>query len=151
MSILKAIKNEDKFQVAVDYLGEYAGIRGVVIADNEGLVISRSGGADFNSDLFAAVALSIINSLDNQLGRLINPGAEYLTIKTHQDWMTVAQASSLLLVVVADRQVDDLLNIRITRALEMITAHLKNKYPALFPGNKPGSKRSSKNAEEIHV
>jgi predicted regulator of Ras-like GTPase activity (Roadblock/LC7/MglB family) len=150
MSPSKALKNVDRFQVSVDYLTEYSGVKGALISDSEGLVISRSGSKGFNAELYAATVLTLVKSLDQQLVKLVKPGTEYLTIKTRHDWITIAHSSSFYLIVAADRQADDLLNIRISRSMEMISTHLKNKYPALLLG-KVGIAKAAKNMEEVHV
>jgi predicted regulator of Ras-like GTPase activity (Roadblock/LC7/MglB family) len=149
MGRTKTVKNQDKFQMAVNYLTEYAGVRGAVIADNEGLVVARSGGEKFNAELYCALAKEIASSLNKILPELIKPGIEYLAIKTSQDWLTVARSESFLLVVAAERNADELLNVRIGRAVEMISSHLKNKYRAVFSDASSGIKK--KNMEVAHV
>jgi predicted regulator of Ras-like GTPase activity (Roadblock/LC7/MglB family) len=149
MSRTKTVKNQDKFQMAVNYLTEYSGVRGAVIADPEGLVISRSGGEKFNAELYCALAREIASSMNKLLPELITPGIEYMAIKTSQDWLTVARSESFLLVVAAERNADELLNVRIGRALEMISSNLKNKYRAVYSHGSSGIK--TKNMEAAHV
>jgi predicted regulator of Ras-like GTPase activity (Roadblock/LC7/MglB family) len=141
-------KSQDKFQMAVDYLIEYAGVRGVAIADPEGLVIAH-GGNDFDAELHCALAQQITASLNAILPKLIAPEVEHLIIKTPQDWLTVARSATFLLIVVAERNADELLNIRIGRALEMISSHLKGKYQPAFSTDPSGVK--AKKMEAINV
>ncbi|HBC47985.1 MAG TPA: hypothetical protein DEO84_09540 [candidate division Zixibacteria bacterium] len=149
MSRIKAVKNQDKFQMAVKYLSEYAGVKGAVIADSEGLVIAQIGTEGFDAETFCALALELSSSLDAILPRLFQPGVEYLAIKTRQDWLTVARSAPFLLIVSAERTADELLTVRIGRALEMISSHLKNKYPQVITAGSNGIK--AKNMEAIHV
>ena len=149
MSRTKVVKSQDKFQMAVKYLTEYAGVQGAVIADSEGLVIAQCGSEDFDAESFSALALEMTSSLDAILPRLIQPGVEFLSIKTSQNWMTIARSPLFLLVVTAERNSDELLNVRIGRALEMISSHFKNKYPQALNAGPTGIK--AKNMEAIHV
>jgi predicted regulator of Ras-like GTPase activity (Roadblock/LC7/MglB family) len=149
MNRSKNTKNADKLQVALDYLSEYSGVRGAVIADNEGLVISKSGHDEFNAELYAALSLSLSSLLAKELVKLSGSNVEFLSIKTSQDWVTIARASHCTLVVAADRRTDDLLGVRISRALEMIATHLKTKYPVLQQAT--GPKERVIIMEEIHV
>jgi predicted regulator of Ras-like GTPase activity (Roadblock/LC7/MglB family) len=151
MSQNKTAKNTNKFQVAVDYLTEYSGVKGAVIVDPEGLVICKSGQPDFDAETSAAAALLFKSTLDRVLPMLTPPGIEYLTLKTHSDWLTLAQSASLILFVMADRRVDDLLNIRISRSLEMISAHIKEKYPFYLSKATSPARESAKTMEEMHV
>lgn len=147
MSRAKVVAIKDKFQAAIDYLTEYSGVRGAVIVDPEGLAIAAGGHVDFDADKHAAIVLQLETLLDKTLPQLITPGVDWLSIKTAREWLTIARASSFLLVVAADRNVDDLLNIRITRSIEMISSHVKQRYPYyLIP-----VKQAAREMEEINV
>jgi predicted regulator of Ras-like GTPase activity (Roadblock/LC7/MglB family) len=149
MSRAQNAKNVDKLQVALDYLTEYSGVRGAAIADNEGLVITKSGLEDFNADLFAATSLVLNSVMDRELVKITDSQLEFVSIKTAQDWITVARSGRFTLIVAAERRTDDLLGVRISRALEMITAHLKAKYPVLSQSFSTDGK--ARIMEEIHV
>jgi predicted regulator of Ras-like GTPase activity (Roadblock/LC7/MglB family) len=138
---------KNKFQAALDYLTEYAGVRGAVIVDSEGLAIASGGQAKFDADKHAAFVVQLELVLNQALPQLVTPGVEWLTIKTGDDWLTVARASALLLVVAADRNVDDLLNIRITRSIDMISSHMKQRYPFYLAP----VKKAAREMEEINV
>ena len=85
-----------------------------------------------------------IKIIDRNLTKLIDPGCEFLSVKTDKDWITIAQTSVLYLIVVADRKADDLLSVRISRSLGMISSHVKDKYPALLFFDKPAEQKSVK-------
>ncbi len=144
----KPVKNENKFQAAVDYLAEYTGVKGAAIADSEGLVVARSGQGEFDAELHCAIALEIVTTLDSTLAKLMDPGIEHLSLKTAGNWLTVARSKPFCLVIAADKKATDLLNIRIGRALDMISS-LKNKYPQAFSAGPSGVK--AKNMEAVHV
>jgi len=148
---LKLPKNTDRFQAAVDYLTDYAGVKGAIISDSEGLLIAKSGSSTFESEHYAAMIQIIVKELDKSIARLLTPGMEYLSIKTNTEWLTVTQTSGIYLTVAAERKADDLLNVRISRSLEMISAHLADKYNYLKTGKKKAAKRSAKNMEGVNV
>jgi predicted regulator of Ras-like GTPase activity (Roadblock/LC7/MglB family) len=147
---IKQVKGKDKFLVAVEYLTEYTGVRGAIIADSEGMVIVSHGGSSFDADYYAALSLDIFETVKAPLRRLFEPEVEFLSIKTPVDWLTLAWSEPLILIVAAQRQADDLLNIRISRSLEMIAANVKEKYPILL-NTKPANSKNEKSLEEIHV
>jgi len=148
---LKAAIQANKFQVSVEYLTDYSGVKGAVITDSEGLVISHSPGKDFDAELCGAVSLELVHMLDKNLRGMAKPGCEYFSMKTGTDWITVAKASAFYVVVLADRKADDLLNVRISRAVEMITSYLKEKYPAVLPAGEQPARGVSKKMEASNV
>ncbi len=148
---MKAEKQMDKFQVSLDYLTEYSGVKSAVICDRDGLVVSKSSQEEGDDELYAAVGLELIRMIDSGLARMVNPGCDYLSVKTGEDWVIVAQASIFYLIVRADRTVDDLLNIRVSRSLEMISSYLDEKYKALRPGDDPKNRKTQKSTEAAYV
>ncbi|OGC90262.1 MAG: hypothetical protein A2W25_05805 [candidate division Zixibacteria bacterium RBG_16_53_22] len=149
MGRAKKPKSVDKFQNAVAYLAEYSGVRGVVIADHEGLVLTGRGAKNFELEKYAAYAMEIINAVGVPFHRLFEPGIEYLVIKTSHDWLTIAVSPPVMLLVVADRQADDLLHIRITRSLELISSYVKEKYSVSSAID--NSKKNARSREAIYV
>jgi predicted regulator of Ras-like GTPase activity (Roadblock/LC7/MglB family) len=150
MGRAKQVKSNDRFQSAVGYLVEYSGVRGVVITDGEGLVLAGGGVNGFEPEKYAAYSLEILNSTRGSLQKLLKPEIDYLGIKTPHDWLTIAVCHPLMLVVVADRQADDLLHIRVTRSLEMISANLRERYSLVPPADNAKTK-NAKSLEAIHV
>jgi predicted regulator of Ras-like GTPase activity (Roadblock/LC7/MglB family) len=148
---LKAEKQMDKFQVSLDYLTEYSGVKSAIICDREGLVISKSSQEEGHDELYAAAGLELIRMIDRGLARMVNPGCDYLSVKTGQDWVIVAQASIFYLIVRADRTVDDLLNIRVSRSLEMISSYLDERFKALLADDEPKNRKTVKSTEAAYV
>jgi predicted regulator of Ras-like GTPase activity (Roadblock/LC7/MglB family) len=150
MGRAKQPKSIDKFQNAVGYLAEYSGVRGVVITDREGLVLVGRGAESPELERYAAYALEIIKAVRSPFHELLKSEIEHLVIKTSHDWLTIAVSVPLMLVVVADRQADDLLHIRITRSLEMISSYVREKYS--FSSATDNSKaKNAKSLEAIYV
>jgi predicted regulator of Ras-like GTPase activity (Roadblock/LC7/MglB family) len=150
MGRAKQVKNIDKFQNAIGYLIEYSGVKGAVIADFEGLVLAGGGINGFEPEKYAAYSLEIINAVQGPLQKLLRPEVDHLGIKTPRDWLTIAVAHPLMLVVAADRRADDLLHIRIARSLEMISSKLKEKY-SLAPSADNTKAKNAKSLEAINV
>jgi predicted regulator of Ras-like GTPase activity (Roadblock/LC7/MglB family) len=140
---------KDKFQMAVEYLTEYSGVKGAVVADTEGVVIATSGQASFDAESFAAYSIAMKAAVEGPLGRIANPKLEHLSVKTGNEWITIAQSSQAFLIVAADRRADDLLSVRISRALEMISSHFKERYQLIIPRDRAG--KLAKKLEEVHV
>jgi predicted regulator of Ras-like GTPase activity (Roadblock/LC7/MglB family) len=150
MGRAKHTESKDKFQTAVEYLTEYSGVTGAVIANPEGLVIAHSGNSGFEPDSYAALSLQLIESVQTPLQRVTSPDIDSLTVKTASCWVTVARTKQFLLVVAAERQTDDLLNIRITRSFDMISSYLREKYSSEARGEVSKAK-TKKSREDIHV
>lgn len=129
---MKAAKTSDKFKTAVEYITDYAGVHGAVVADSEGLVVVQSPTDGFDGELWSALGLNLVKIMDGSIEGMAEPGCEFIAVKTSSSWITIARTSDFYLVVSADRKVDDLLSVRISRALEMIASHLKDKYPAIL-------------------
>lgn len=148
---MKPTKQIDRFQVSVDYLTEYSGVKGAVLTDSEGLVVAASPWDGIDAEHCAAFGLNIIEIMNRNLTALIDPGCEFLSVKTDKNWITIARTSVLYMIVVADRKADDLLSIRISRSLDMISSHMKDKYPALLFLDEPAKQKSVNRMEATHV
>lgn len=141
----------DKFQVSLDYLTEYTGVRSAVICDDEGLVISRSPQDDGHDELHAAAGLELIRIVEEGLAKIVNPGCDYLSLKTGEDWVIIARASIFYLIVRANRNVDDLLSVRVSRSLDMISSYVDEKYPALLGDEGQLNRKTVKSTEATYV
>ena len=148
---MKDMNEDSRFQAAVDYLSGYSGVIGAVVADGEGLEVACSPRAMKDGELFAASGIEIFNIIDKSVFRIMEPGCGYISIKTGSRWLTIAAALNLFLVVLADRKADDLLNVRIQRALDMITTNLKEKYPAEVYSTEPAAVTDENKMEATHV
>jgi predicted regulator of Ras-like GTPase activity (Roadblock/LC7/MglB family) len=132
MLAVKVEKKESKLQGALDYVGEYKGVKSVAVFDKEGLVIGHFGNADFDAEKFSPLAVLMIDNINSVLHRLDETPAGVVIVKTSQSWLTLARIGEMILAVNADIETDDLLRLRIGQATEMIKNHLNEKYPLLF-------------------
>ncbi len=124
-------KTDDRFQTALKYLDEYRGIKGAVIFDIEGLVVGWIGQEKFDAEFFSALALLMLDQVNNVLIRLNENHSQSVTIRTNDSWITFKVIGSFVLAVNAESNTDKLLKVRIEQAIEMIKTHLKDKYPLI--------------------
>ncbi len=148
---MENLNKDCKFQTAVDYLVEYSGVVGAVVADHEGLAVVCSPPGGPNRDLYAALGPQIFKEMDRNIKRLINPGCKFVSLKTEDKWLTVATTLNVYLIVLADRKADDLLNVRIQRALDMVANHIKEKYPVEVYSVPTAVTNSENKMEASHV
>jgi len=148
---LKGSNEVCRLQTAVDYLTDYTGVIGAVMADYEGLVVVCSPPSLLNAELYAALGPEIFSAADRNIGKIINPGCRYVSLKTDDRWLTVAATLGFHLVVLADEKADDLLNVRIQRTLEMTANYLKEKYPAEVYSVRPEPIKKENTMEASHV
>lgn len=148
---MKGINKDCRLQTAVNYVTEYSGVTGAVIADREGLVIVCGPPGLEEEELYGALGPEIFRVSDGMIGRLVEPGCKYVSIKTLDSWLTVASVLGFHLIVLADKKADDLLNVRIQRTLDMISNHIKEKYPAEVYTDMPGGIKKENTMEASHV
>ena len=129
------------FEKATRYLGEHGSVFLAVIVDNEGLLLSNFKRGNIVAEDFAPLALLFYDSNRRVLekGRLGGPEKVDLTLKDKR--IVVAKEQQFSLMVLAERQSDDTLNIRIIQAMDMIRRHWAERYTS----------RQTVNAERIHV
>lgn len=119
---------ENKFQSALEYLGEYRGVKGVVIFDIEGLVVGYLSQGNFDVETFSPLVLLMHDSVNSVMKRLGEMPVQTIAVKTENSWITIRRIGDLVLVVNADSETDELLKVRIEQVVDMIKTHLKDKY-----------------------
>jgi predicted regulator of Ras-like GTPase activity (Roadblock/LC7/MglB family) len=130
-SQLKAENQNDRFQVAVDYLSEYSGVKIALVLDKEGLVVAQNSPSAIDGEDIAAVGLELLNATNKYAEKLAGPRCEMISLKTTDDWVIIADSGEFYLLILAERRVDDLLSVRVQRSVEMITNYVDKKYPEL--------------------
>lgn len=131
MLAIKQDKKENKFQNALEYLGEYRGVKGAVIFDIEGLVVGYLPRDSFNAEVFSPLILLMHDDVNAIMKRLREKPAQSIVVKSTDSWITIVRIGDLVLVVNADSDTDELLKVRIGQVVDMIKTHLKDKYPLL--------------------
>ena len=147
---MKAENQNNRFQVAVDYLSEYSGVNIALIFDKEGLVVAQNSPSAIDGEDMEAIGLEFLKVNNEYAQKLVGPGCEAISLKTDKDWVVLADAGEFYLFVLAERRVDDLLSVRVQRSVEMITNYVDKKYPELNSNLKPKSPVAKK-VEATHV
>jgi len=129
------------FDRAVTYIGEHASVNLSAVVDNEGLPLACFKRGQIDPDVWAPLALMLVDGSRQVLQRGRMNGLEKVDLVLESKRLVVARPEGCYLLVVAERHDDDLLNIRINQALEMIGRFVAERY-----GNK-----MNPNAERIHV
>jgi len=129
------------FDRAVAYIGEHASVNLAAVVDNEGLLLASFKRGGIDPDVWAPLALLLMDGGRQVLQRGRMNGLEKVDLMLKDKRLVVARPEGCHLLVVAERHDDDLLNIRINQALEMIGRFVTERY---------GSKMNP-NAERIHV
>jgi predicted regulator of Ras-like GTPase activity (Roadblock/LC7/MglB family) len=130
MSSIEEKKRAKKgeLEVALHYLREYSGVKGVILVDNEGLVVGGDTLSDFDPELFASLAICLKEANRNLLEKINESQLERIGIHTPHLWISLNQILYFTLVTVADRHTDELLSVRISQAVGMIRKHLEERY-----------------------
>lgn len=131
----------DGFDRAVDYIGEHGSVQLAAVVDKEGLLLANFRRGDIDPEEWAPLALIFLEANRETLKRGELEGLERLNLGLKTKRLVIADTDSLCLMVLSERQDDDLLSIRINQGLEMI-----NKYVAERYGDK-----LNPNAETINV
>lgn len=131
----KVEKVELGFEGALDYLKEYSGVEGVILVDNEGLVVSKRVNEGWDEEKIAPLALLLRKVNSDQLKKMDASPIERVEFLSQKLWISLNSIDDFTLLSLAQRSTDELLNIRILKAVEMIKTHLKKKYGGIFLKN----------------
>lgn len=134
-------QDQNGFERATRYLGENGSVYLAAVVDNEGLLLANFKRGDIVAEDFAPLTLLFFDSTRRILEKARFAGAEKIDINLKDKRIVVARDQQFNLMVLAERQSDDNLNIRIIQAMDMIRRYHSERY---------GSRQTT-NAERIHV
>ncbi len=128
-------KYEDGFLKAVNYIGENGTVLMAAVVDNEGLLLSSYQRAMFETEDVAPLVLPIIeqNKITLHKMKLAVPEKTDMTFENQR--LVIATEKYYTLVIISERSMDDVLNIRINQALEMIRIYTAERYSEKLIGN----------------
>lgn len=129
------------FERAVCYIGEHGSVQMAAAVDEEGLLLGSFARNQVDPETWAPLAMVFLDDSEQILRRTGNQTPERLDLCMKDLRVVVARTEGCYLMVLSERQDDDLLNIRINQGLEMINRFVAERY---------GDKLNS-NAERIHV
>ncbi|HVP07255.1 MAG TPA: hypothetical protein VMS71_05380 [Candidatus Acidoferrum sp.] len=132
---------QNGFDKAVRYIGEYGSVYMAAVVDNEGLTLGHFCRGSVNAEDWAPLALVLmeINRAVTDRNHMGSPDKLDLLLSEHR--VVVSRDKAFALMVVSERQADETLNIRINQGMEMIRKYAAERY---------GHKLET-NAERIHV
>ncbi len=129
------------FDRAVRYIGEDASVLLAAVVDREGLLLGRFARGNVEIEDWAPFSWLLVEANRQVLRRLGWEWLEKVDLMVKDARVIVACEGAWCLMVVAQRQVDDVLNIRINQGLETIRKYVAQRY---------GSELAM-NAEKIYV
>jgi len=132
---------QNGFERAVRYIGEHGSVALATVVDQEGLMLANFVRGAIEAERWSPLALLFMqnNGAVLKRGRLDAP--EKLDIMLKDKRIIVARHGAFSLMVMAERQSDDVLNIRINQGLEMVARYAAERY----------GDRINLNAEKVNV
>jgi predicted regulator of Ras-like GTPase activity (Roadblock/LC7/MglB family) len=122
------------FDRAVKYLGEHHAVRLAAVVDYEGLTLASFSRRIDDVGRWAAYAPLFQNANNDLLERFGRDGRmSDFEMSFGQNKLSLIQVHDFSLLVLANKEEDDLLNIRITQAAEMIRKYYSERYGDLLP------------------
>jgi len=119
--------HEPSLDDAVSYVGEYDGVRMCWIVDAEGLPLAvwqrqqYTGDADF----WAPVGVEMADFHRRRMSAAGSCRPERVEVRTDQGRVIVEAVGDFWLGVLTDPEADELINLRLSRAREMVARHLQ--------------------------
>jgi len=99
-----------------------------VVVDDEGLPLSNFVREGVSLDDWAPLALVFKKNNNDVLDRVGMKNVDQLTLTIDDMRVTIASEEGINLMVLADIQQDDVLNIRITQGMEIIRKYMAERY-----------------------
>ncbi len=131
----KSSVNEIGFQKAVNYIGENGTVLMAAVVDYEGLLLSSYQRAMFEAEDIAPLVLPIVEQNKMTLHKMQLTVPEKTDMMFENQRLIIASENYYTLVVISERSMDDILNIRINQALEMIRIYTAERYDEKLIGN----------------
>lgn len=119
---------QNGFEKAVRYIGEHGSVTLAAVVDNEGLLMARFVRGEFDADEWAPTSLVLFEANQLMLQRYGLGDAEKLDFSLGQNRVVITKAGSYSLVVIFERQTDDVVQIRIRQAIDLINKFVAERY-----------------------
>ena len=121
------------FDRAIYYIGEHSSVHMAAVVDNEGLLISQFVRGDVDPEAWAPLAELLMASNEQVLHRVTTGLPEKIDLLVGGYRVVASRRGWYNLIVVAERQTDDFLNIRINQGLEVIRRYVEERYNKAEP------------------
>jgi predicted regulator of Ras-like GTPase activity (Roadblock/LC7/MglB family) len=104
--------------IIADLLG-VSGVKGVYIADSEGMLIESESIGLANEETCAALIVEMLNKASEIMQKLLNDKPDVLTVEGKMERVIVSRASNFILGIVADIKANyGLLKIELKKAVD---------------------------------
>jgi len=123
------------FERAARYIGEHGSVHLAAVVDHEGLMLANFRRGELDAEAWAPLALIFFDSNRQVLDRTEFGSPEKLDLTLADNRIVIARINNLHLIVVAERQSDDFLNIRINQGIDIIKKYWEDRY-AIHTDNK---------------
>jgi predicted regulator of Ras-like GTPase activity (Roadblock/LC7/MglB family) len=122
-------QNQNGFERAVNYVGGHHAVKVAVVVDHEGLTVATYKRGEIDPEEWAPLAMVFKDLNSAILGRLYDtPDPEKIILTINQDRLSILSAANFNLMVLAGREDDDLLGIRLAQAADMIRKYVSERY-----------------------
>ncbi|MBU8934186.1 MAG: hypothetical protein KOO62_09295 [candidate division Zixibacteria bacterium] len=123
------------FERATNYIGENGAVKMAAVVDGEGLLLGNFVRGGVDAEDWAPMGLLFESSNDKLLSRTGFGPADRISLTTADERVIVAHEPTFHLMVVAQKQHDDVLNVRIEQGLEMMRKYVSERYSSKLLGN----------------
>ena len=127
--------NENGFQNAINYIGENGSVYMAALVDFEGLLLAGFKRGNYEPEDIAPFALPLASRNADTYKRLNLTIPEKTDLMFEDKRMIIASEQHYTLIVISERTMDDVLNIRINQGLEMIRMYTAERYSEKLIGN----------------
>jgi predicted regulator of Ras-like GTPase activity (Roadblock/LC7/MglB family) len=117
------------FEAAVQHVASYSTVGLVLLVDEEGLCVARAARGQADSDLWAPVINLLYAAVIRELGRTSDAEVKRIQVTLAHDRLVVERVAPFYLAVLFDQNTDELVNVRIAQAVEMVKRYYEHKYP----------------------
>ncbi len=126
--------DENQFERAVAYLGELNAVQMALLVDEEGLLLARYDRNGDDVEMWAPLAIMLRQACRDLLERFEHKeSAERIDLSTHRIRVILRRIEHVNLMILADRDIDETIHIRIAQAADMVRKYMSERYsPAMF-------------------
>jgi len=129
-----AEKRINGFERAVRYVGGHQAVKLAVVVDFEGLTMATFKRGEIDPDTWAPLALLLRNVNKDIIARHNKvDDTDRMDLTYRQEKLFILHSAGYDLLVLSNREDDDLLSIRLTQAAEMIKKYVTERYGKLSP------------------
>ena len=121
------------FDAAVAHIASYSTVEMAMLVDEEGLAVARAGRDSADTDLWAPVINLLYDSMTRELSRTADHNAQRFQVTLTHQRLVVERVSPFYLAVLFDHNTDELVNVRIAQAVEMVKRYYEQKYRKVAP------------------